>query len=654
MESLRRILSVTLLALFTCATAIASQNPKSSDPDLTTLLAKNPAFVEVKISPNGRYLAVVVLEEDKRQLLCLERDTLKPIGGARMVGKDEVGDYFFANNERLVMKIMTRQSWEKQPKFYGELYGVNCDGSQKKLLFGYRIKEQKGPASSANRRAWADVIHRLPQDPDHILITSTNWTESKAAKADIFKLNVYTGKLNRTGKSPIGYADIVADSAGKPRIASGTDENYEDHVYLTNAEGEWQENQQLSEVDNFRAFRLLPDQSGFYFSGRHQTDLIGLYQYDFATQKITAIYQPKTIDLSGPLFSSDGESIYAARIDENYPNYLLLNKESADTQVFRSLTEKFAGADVSLTSQTEDGRYRIARVEADRLPPVYFLHDRQTDQLTKLIEGYPHLHGIPLVEMQPVEFSSFDKTLIRGYVTLGAAKGSAMPMVVLIHGGPYGVRDYWEFDSQVQMLALAGYNVMQINYRGSKGYGEKFSNAADLQWGNAVQQDIIAGTKWAIAQGVARKGNICIMGGSFGAYSALQSSVLAPDLFKCAIGVAGIYDLSLLTKEGDITRLTYGEAFIDDAIGKDAAQLRQYSPVYQAHSIQANVLLIHGEKDQRAPLIHAELMQKALTEAEKEVELTEYDDEAHGFYAEENQIRYYHQVLTYLETQLKQ
>lgn len=653
MESLRRILSVTLWTLFTCATATASPNPKSSDPDVTTLLAKNPAFVEVKISPNGRYLAVVVLEEDKRQLLCLERDTLKPIGGARMVGKDEVGDYFFANNERLVMKIMTRQSWEKQPKFYGELYGVNCDGSQKKLLFGYRIKEQEGPARSANRRAWADVIHRLPQDPDHILITSTNWTESRAAKADIFKLNVYSGKLNRTGKSPIGYADIVADSAGKPRIASGTDENYEDHVYLTNAEGEWQEHQQLSEVDNFRAFRLLPDQSGFYFSGRHQTDLIGLYQYDFATQKITAIYQPKTIDLSGPLFSSDGESIYAARIDENYPNYLLLNKESADTLVFRSLTEKFAGADVSLTSQTEDGRYRIARVEADRLPPVYFLHDRQTDQLTKLIEGYPHLHGIPLVEMQPVEFSSFDKTLIRGYVTLGAAKGSAMPMVVLIHGGPYGIRDYWEFDSQVQMLALAGYNVMQINYRGSRGYGEKFSNAADLQWGNAVQQDIIAGTKWAIAQGVARKGNICIMGGSFGAYSALQSSVLAPDLFKCAIGVAGIYDLSLLTKEGDITRLSYGEAYLDDAIGKDAAQLRQYSPVYQANSIQANVLLIHGEKDQRAPLIHAELMEKALTEAKKEVELTEYDDEAHGFYAEENQIRYYQQVLAYLKTQLK-
>jgi dipeptidyl aminopeptidase/acylaminoacyl peptidase len=167
-----------------------------------------------------------------------------------------------------------------------------------------------------------------------------------------------------------------------------------------------------------------------------------------------------------------------------------------------------------------------------------------------------------------------------------------------------------------------------------------------------VQQDIIAGTRWAIAQGIATPGNICIMGGSFGAYSALQSASLAPELYKCAIGVAGVYDLTLLTKKGDITRLAYGESYLDGAIGKDEAQLKSYSPVYRAAQIKANVLLIHGEKDERAPLVHAELMEEALEDAGKQVKLSEYDDEAHGFYAEENQIRYFKEISQYLSSQL--
>ena len=230
---------------------------------------------------------------------------------------------------------------------------------------------------------------------------------------------------------------------------------------------------------------------------------------------------------------------------------------------------------------------------------------------------------------------------------------SANPTVVLLHGGPYGVRDYWGYNPEVQMLALAGYNVIQINFRASGGYGANFDNAADYHWGDHVQQDIIAGTRWAISQGVAKAGNICIMGGSFGAYSALQSASLAPDLFSCAIGVAGIYDLTLLAKKGDITRVTYGEAFLDNVIGNDETQLKSFSPVYQAGQIKANVLLIHGEKDKRAPLIHAERMQDALEDAGKQVKLSEYDDEAHGFYAEENQIRYFKEVVQYLNTQLK-
>jgi dipeptidyl aminopeptidase/acylaminoacyl peptidase len=641
------------LALLLAVSLPLFGNAAEQAADITTLLAKNPTFADVKISPDGRFLAVAVFEEDKRQLLCLDRATMKAVGGARMVDKDEVGDFFWANSERIVMKINSRERWEKQPKFYGELFGINCDGSQRKLLFGYRKNDKSSSLVSSNRQAWADIIHRLPSEPNHILISSTNWTESGGAKADIFKMDVYSGKLSRTGKAPMGYSEIMADNKGLPRVAAGVDEKNLRHVFLASATGEWVENDVLNAVDQFSAIRMLPDQSGFYFSGRLDTNFTGLYQYNFADNSIKTLYSSDKIDITYPMFSTDGESIYAVRIDESYPAYLLLNKESPDTKVFRALTEKFAGADVKLTSQTMDGTLRIVRVEADALAPIYFIHDNKTGKTTRLLDSHPQLHGVKLVQIQAFEFDSFDKTVVRGYATLGAGNSSELPTVVLLHGGPYGVRDYWGYNSEVQMLALAGYNVLQINFRASDGYGSAFADAADLHWGDHVQQDIIAGTRWAISQGVAKAGNICIMGGSFGAYSALQSAALAPDLFSCAIGVAGVYDLTLLTKKGDMTRTIYGEAYLDGAIGKDEAQLKSFSPVYQVDKIKANVLLIHGEKDERAPLVHAELLQEALENAGKQVKLSEYDDEAHGFYAEENQIRYFKEVQQYLSTQLK-
>ncbi len=647
---MRFLQSLTLILSFSLSFVGQAAEPTA---DITTLLAKNPTFADVKISPDGKYLAVIVFEEDKRQLLCLDRASLKAVGGARLVGKDEVGEFFWANQERIVMKINSREPWEKQPKFYGELFGINCDGSQRKLLFGYRKTD--GPTSilSSNRRAWADIIHRLPTEPNQVLITSTNWSESGGAKADIFKMDIYNGKLTRSGKAPMGYSDILADNKGVPRVAVGVDERGKVRVFLAATDGEWVENEALNQINQFSVIRMLPDQSGFYFSGRIKRNFTGLYQYFFADKRITKIYESDKLDITAPLFSTDGESIYAARIDNGLPSYLLLNKESPDAKVFRTLTEKFVGADVMLTSQTNDGLLRIVRVEADQLPPIYFIHDNSTGKTSRLLDSYPKLHGINFVQMQAFEFESFDKTIVHGYATLGAPANSANPTVVLLHGGPYSVRDYWGYNSEVQTLALAGYNVLQFNFRASDGYGESFADAADYHWGDHVQQDIIAGTRWAISQGVAKAGNICIMGASFGAYSALQSASLAPDLFRCAIGVAGIYDLTLLAKAGDVTRLAYGEAYLNSVIGTDEAQLKRFSPVYQAAQIKANVLLIHGEKDKRAPFIHAELMQEALEDAGKQVTLSEFDDEAHGFYAEANQIRYYQELVQYLNTQLK-
>jgi dipeptidyl aminopeptidase/acylaminoacyl peptidase len=248
--------------------------------------------------------------------------------------------------------------------------------------------------------------------------------------------------------------------------------------------------------------------------------------------------------------------------------------------------------------------------------------------------------------MEPVSFKSFDGREINGYLTKSNQASANKPMVVLVHGGPHGVRDYWGYDPEVQMLAAAGYNVLQVNYRGSKGYGSEFERAGYLQWGDGIQRDIIAGTEWAIKEGHAKSNNVCIMGASFGGYSALMAPMVSPDTYKCAIGVAGVYDLTIMKDIGDVTEKTFGDAYLDKVLGRDQAQLKAYSPVYQASKLKANVLLMHGSLDERAPIEHAEKLKAALNAANKPFEWVKIDDEA-------NRELYFNRVLAFLGQNLQ-
>lgn len=631
----------------------------TTHPDLAQLLAQPPAFDQVRISPDGNFLAVTVFKDDKRQLLCLDRKTQAVVGGVQLADKDEVGEIFWANNQRLVFKIVASTAWERVPKFYGELFGVNCDGSRPQLLFGYRVQENLSRTRAKAMRAWGNIIRRLPDDPKHLLISVTRMNEKGDAAPSIHRMNVETGELKKVGKAPISYSTVLATPQGEPVVAAGVDENMQSHVFVAQpraddtAELNWQELPELQQVDEIRIERLSADGSGFYFSGRYQADFRGVYFYRLAANTIEAVITPNNADVMETLMSADGDTVIGIRQDYDYPSYQLINSDITDGQILKTLLTKFQGSDVQLTSRSQDGQFWVVRVEADAVAPLYFLYDHSTGKLSPLLQGYPHLKGIKFVQTDAVHFPASDQRQLHGYLTLGAPVQGPQPLVVLVHGGPYGVRDWWEFQPDVQLLAGAGYNVLQVNYRGSKGYGAAHAAAADLHWGDRVQQDIIDGTRWAISQGYGTTGQVCIVGASFGGYSALQASALAPELYQCAVGVAGIYDLTRMRDESDIsTNSSFGGSYLDQAIGNDAAQLKAFSPVYRVDAIQADVLLLHGKRDKRAGFAHAELMEQALKQAKKPVRLVEFDDEAHGFYATENQQRYYQLLLEFLAQHL--
>jgi dipeptidyl aminopeptidase/acylaminoacyl peptidase len=221
-------------------------------------------------------------------------------------------------------------------------------------------------------------------------------------------------------------------------------------------------------------------------------------------------------------------------------------------------------------------------------------------------------------------------------------------MVLLPHGGPHAEGDGWAYDNDAQFLASRGYLVLQVNYRGSEGRGGAFERAGFRKWGTRVQDDLLDGIRWTIAQGYADPQRICAYGASFGAYSAMMVAVRAPELIRCAAGLSGLYDLEVFANDSDTANTDYGRSYITRVLGTDRKEWRANSPVNLAAQIKAPVFLAHGEIDERTPYSQAVEMKKALERAGRTPEWMSVPGEAHGFYKDENNVEFYKRLEAFL------
>lgn len=645
-------LSFLALSLTVCFPALAA------DADIAKLFAKDPNFFDMQLSPDGKYIAVKSIAPNEREfLLFLDTNTMQAVGAAKMPDQSQVGDYRWVNNERVVFKVTEMAPWSKEPRYFGELYGVNFDGSHGGLIFGYRAGQMQTGTRLEKRKtynAWADFVDMHANDKNQVLIQSTTMSTAGDAFPEILALNVNSGMTDNRGKIPTRYASTVVGVDGKPRLASGVNKKDEVEVFVRSGDsGDWTQLPAQQYGDYFTPIALKADNKTAFIVDNINSDRKGVFTLDLTTNKYTNVYTDPKVDVTDVIRTTDGRSAYAIEVDDGRPAYLLLTDESTEAQIYKELIASFPGERVNITSATQDGKQMIVYVSSDVTPGSFYLFDTKSFSLKLLANSYQEVAKTKLATMEPVSFKSFDGREINGYLTKSNQASANKPMVVLVHGGPHGVRDYWGYDPEVQMLAAAGYNVLQVNYRGSKGYGSEFERAGYLQWGDGIQRDIIAGTEWAIKEGHAKSNNVCIMGASFGGYSALMAPMVSPDTYKCAIGVAGVYDLTIMKDIGDVTEKTFGDAYLDKVLGRDQAQLKAYSPVYQASKLKANVLLMHGSLDERAPIEHAEKLKAALNAANKPFEWVKIDDEAHGFYGQANRELYFNRVLAFLGQNLQ-
>lgn len=621
------------------------------------LLSQNSLYSEVKLSPDGRFLSVIIDDEGKKAIGIIEMTTFEMVHGIRLPGQLQVGSYVWANNERLVIKLAETVPWIKQPQYYGELFAINWDGSDGKMIYGYRAGNLR-PGSSINQgqstRGWADIVNLLPQNEKQILIKSTPWSDGRGDRfADLVLLDIYNGRARKMITAPVSYASFITDGQGELKFALGTHEDYSKRLYrYLKDENSWSEIAQPNFGTAFYPIGFNEKADSVYVLDNYQQDKVGLFRLNLTDFSYRAIFTDPKVDITSYEKTQGDDRVFALKLEDGAPRYQMLADSSVDAQIFKGLLSNFPEHSLEITSKTADDAYWTVHTYSDTHPGTYYIYEREHKRLSKLFDAMPALEGSHFSATQSIVFDSFDGMKIPGYLTASNVDNPRKPLVILVHGGPHGARDYWGFDPEIQVLTQAGYAVLQVNYRGSDGYGVAHETAGYFQWGNAMMRDIIAGANWAIAQGYTTAGNLCIMGASFGGYAALQASTLAPDLFKCAIGVAGVYDLTMMATDGDIPKLAFGVAYLDSVLGKDVAQLKEYSPVYQASKLKANVLLAHGKRDKRAPLEHALRMRKALDAANVDYQWLQFNDETHGFYSPENREVYYRSVLAFLQQNL--
>jgi dipeptidyl aminopeptidase/acylaminoacyl peptidase len=334
------------------------------------------------------------------------------------------------------------------------------------------------------------------------------------------------------------------------------------------------------------------------------------------------------------------------------PRMRFFDANSTDARLFNSLGAAFGDGAAVITSSSADGGLDLVQTFSDRSPGDYYLFDSAAKKADHVVSKAQWIDPADMSPMQAIEFKARDGLAIKGYLTVPkGASGKNMPMVVLPHGGPFGVGDSWDYQDEVQMLASAGYAVLQVNFRGSGGRGRAFEQAGARQHGLAMQDDVTDGTRWAIQQGIADPSRICIYGASHGGYAALMGAAKESSLYKCAAGYVGVYDLHARYNQMVADRGS-SKTWANDWIGGDMAMLDANSPVNLASRIKVPVFLAAGRDDPNVPVEQTERMESALKRAGVPVESLYYDGEGHGFYKPEHRREFYVRLLAFLSRNL--
>ncbi len=639
-----RVLLSAFVVLAGSVAAVAERIPVET-------LFRQPEFRSFQVSPDGSHLAVIGPWEERGNLFVYDLES----GDVRRVTAftdNQVESFMWANDERLIFWV----SDEGYPSV--GMFAVNKDGRRSRVLV---------PAGgAANPWAYTDVIHRLPDDREHVLVINN---DRRLSYPDVYRLNIYREPrhLTRRARGGTVFAGVEVernpgkvvgwgtDYDGNVRIATTSDPE-EGTSVLVRPEpgGEWIDMAAFEhEAPSWSPLGISDDGKTLFVVSNMDEDRAGIYTIDLKTGEIgDRLYGNETYDVSAMRFSRFRRAPVAITYHTERPQVRWLDEEKRLVQ--EALDNAFPDTHNAITSMSDDESVMVVTSSSDRHAPFFNLVRIKEGRLsvTPLGESRPWLDPEELAPMRPVQYESRDGLTIHGYLTMppGWSEGDdPVPLVVNPHGGPWA-RDLWGFYPEVQFFASRGYGVLRVNFRGSTGYGRKHLRAGDRTWGTDMQNDVVDGVRWAIAEGYADESRIGIHGASYGGYTVMMQLVQHPDMYRWGINFVGPVDLPSLIRHRRNHENVYG--LYSRTIGDPEADmdlLSDFSPVNHVDKLQAPVFIVHGSNDLLVPIDQATTLRSAMRRAGKEFEWLVKSDEGHGFQRQENIFELYHAIESFVE-----
>ncbi len=652
-------------AIATFAFAVSVHAAQGVAPPPVQAFFSYPQISDVQISPDGRYLAMVVADdktgEDRKGIAILNRSDLKVTGGFHTIGDQEIYDYWWANDERLLVATAIQTGSLDSPLPDGKLYGINVDGSQLRLLLG---KIPGGPDTFTHvgqhqlLRYFIQMLYIPPNDAKQVIVQTESDTGFRNQPDQAYSLDIYDGTLRNVAQSPAANGTLLTDNAGAVRLATGSNTLNGLAKFFYRSSGDslnWKDISALYKQDDPAESPLRPlgfdaDNKTIYWLGRTPTSTLGLYTLDPGTLKTKLLFGDPDFDVDGVIWSFDWRKtrkIIAVMTMPGMPALHILDGDSPKAGYLASLYDAFPGEIVNITSNTRDGSLMVIYVYSDRNPGSYYLFNVKDRKVSLLFNSLPDINPQNMASMRPVTFKARDGVTLHGYLTLPpGSSGKDLPMILNPHGGPHGIRDQWTWDPEVQFFASHGYAVLQVNYRGSGGYGMTFQDLGYRHWATTMQSDLADAVHWAVSQGIADPARICIYGASYGGYAAVENSILYPSLYKCTVGYVGVYDLGLL-KDSDFTHFAFGTRYLDVVLGDNTSALEAESPADNASKIMDPVFIIYGGADKRVIPENASELLSALDKAGKEYQVMYERNEGHGFTKPAHNFELYTRMLAF-------
>lgn len=618
---------------------------------------KHPIYSSAKISPNGEYLAITVDRGEQDILVILSMSDLKPLKYNILPDKKSVGSFYWASPKRLIFNAAKKMGSFERPRSTGEWFSVNADGSMPRTLIEYGSlgATQRGKAVG---NEFFSLMDTLSNDDENVLMSATYSRSSSGAGTEMVLMNIVNGRRKSLGRAPSDNCSIALSPEKQPAYAvcsndkdseTGFDISTTTYRYKNNS---W-EKINSSKTDGKHLRILGSSAKGDIYAMQDdgkRPAAFGLLNKE--TGDFTQLFHDDVAEIAGFVESVDGtEELLAVATQAGIPKVTLIDEDHPDTELYISLSSAFPGQLISFSNATQDGKKIIVSVRSDQNPGELYLFDRATGKARFLLKNRPWIDAEKMGTMKAVQFKARDGRTIYGYLTIPhGSNGKNLPLIVNVHGGPMGPRDNWGYHTETQLFASRGYATLQINYRGSGGFGKAFQDLAYGQWATGIMNDLIDGTEHVIQQGFADKNRVCIYGGSFGGYASLMAPVRAPEMFKCAFGYVGLYDAQIQLTKSDTSRSESGKRYLLRAFGNTRAEQDAMSPINFADQLKLPVYLAAGARDQRCPPEHTEAMAKVLTSAGNKPEgVIIQEGEEHGFYKEENNLRLYTEMLNFFD-----